>query len=547
MRILIVLASVLIASCAYGANDIMPIALQFSPTLRSPGMEYWKDLRIPTIDNDGQIAFRAYVDDVMMDGGDNSAYRTGSDGFIARAGQQAPGLPDGARFTVLTNLQINPSGPAAFMGRVQLPDGSEASGIWAESTDRSLRLAVLDGTRLQGAPEGTILAPLDNTVADNALNRLALPTFTVNGHGETAFFGRLDSNNSADSSLALFSEGGGHGLRLVARTGMDVPQFAPGATIYNIEKRWYSTFPLNDQGKTIFTATISGPGINEAHTQGLFLDDPDNGLLLLGRSGQPAPEVGPAARLAWFSSPTLNNAGQMVFIGTHRGDDGSELGQGVWTGTSGNFHLVARTGDPAPGVDATFSRLPAASFNSPLINGHGGVAFTANITGPGVDESNDSGIWAQDADGHLRLVVREGELFPSTQITDDFFFDPHQILLNNRGQVAFLAGGAIWATDVAGKIHRIVGSGDLLPFHHGFTDTPADAPVEFVGISPTTGGEEGLGTSFNDRGELVFYAYSQGNNTGVFLSRAVAIPEPRALALLTVAFLTFRGRRNGGC
>ena len=90
----------LIATGRVEAADVAPVALQFSPTFRPPNSEYWKSLRIPTIDHQGKVAFRTFVDAEHYDGGVNSAYRTGENQFIARVGDQAPSLAEGVPLSI---------------------------------------------------------------------------------------------------------------------------------------------------------------------------------------------------------------------------------------------------------------------------------------------------------------------------------------------------------------------------------------------------------------------------------------------------------------
>ncbi len=528
-----VLASGALPATASARRVVTPIALQFSPTLRPPNGEYWKDLRIPSIDKHGNVAFRAFVDAFNYDGGVNSAYRTSDNGFIARAGEQAPGLAEGMVFDRLTNLELSSGGRAALLGHVKLSDAQEAAGIWAENADGSLRLVVLEGTRPPGAPEGAALADLEDPVVDypNPYSVKQAP-FTVNGRGETAFSWRLDWPAAERTSYGIWSEGGGRGLRPVAYTGMAAPQFAPGATFVQFDTR-QGIVPINDRGVTAFAAWLDSPATPHNQNQGLFVDDPQQGLLVAARSGAGAPGLEAGLRFGAFGPPTLNNAGQLAFTASYRGDDFStDLGRGIWSGFAEDLRLVARTGDMAPGVEGTFMLLTTLPWSPLVMNGRGQVAFAARVTGAGIDESNDTGIWAQDASGQLRLIVREGQLTrPDARGPIDFLERSH-IMLNNRGQVAFTADDGVWATDLAGNIQPIVRRGDLLPFHHGFTPSPADAAVATIAIGPSTGNEEGLGSSFNDRGEFVFYAYSEGNNVGVFLSRAVAVPEPGVAAML---------------
>jgi hypothetical protein len=545
LRALILLV-VLAATPAYGASGITPIALQYSLTDRPPNGEIWKSLRIPTIDHQGRIAFRAQVDDIPVDGGIFSAYRTSGDRFIAQGGQQAPGLAAGIPFDTLTNLQISRHGRAAFMGQVTLPD-RKAAGIWAENSDGSLRLVALDGRHPPGVPQGVTLAPFDDAVSDHWQGSSKRP-FTVNGPGEVAFFNRLDWPNAPLTSYGIWSEGGGQGLRAVAFTGMDFSQFRPGAKFWKFDVR-DNAVPMNDRGQATFVAWLEAPDLLDAESQFLFLDDPQRGLTVVGQSGSAAPGLPVGAKFTGFQAPTINNAGQMAFVGAF-GEASVPFGQarGIWAGVPGDFRLVTAAGHPAPGVDGTFVQFIYSESTYPVVNGRGHVAFAGRISGPGVDASNDTGIWAQDAQGQLRLVVREGQLPVAVNEPQDFLERQQTILFNNRSQVAFTAENAIWATDLAGDIHKIVGYGDLLPFHHGFSEEPQLAPVWITGISASTGNEEGLGTSFNDRGELVFFAYSGGNNHGIFLSRAVAVPEPRPflLAISAIPIATNARRRRVG-
>jgi hypothetical protein len=73
---------------------------------------------------------------------------------------------------------------------------------------------------------------------------------------------------------------------------------------------------------------------------------------------------------------------------------------------SGEPTLVARRGDSAPGVSggATFSDL-----HNPGLNTAGQIAFRADLTGTGIDGTNDRGIWATDSTGTLQLVARRGD------------------------------------------------------------------------------------------------------------------------------------------
>ena len=67
------------------------------------------------------------------------------------------------------------------------------------------------------------------------------------------------------------------------------------------------------------------------------------------------------------------------------------------------FQTVALSGQTAPGSDAVFSE-----FRPPAISGNGGVSFTSVLSGPAIDETNDSGLWT-DIYGDLELLARRGD------------------------------------------------------------------------------------------------------------------------------------------
>ncbi len=146
--------------------------------------------------------------------------------------------------------------------------------------------------------------------------------------------------------------------------------------------------------------------------------------------------------------------------------------------------LVSRSGSPAPGTaeGVTFSSI----FPGPVTNGAGQVAFTAWLTGEGVDSSNNFGVWAEDPNGLLTLVIREGdqiEVAPGDvrtvlrvfMTTGETFIsggeDGRLMNFNDAGQLAFrviftdFSGGIIVASfstpgDLDGD--GSVGASDLL-------------------------------------------------------------------------------------
>ncbi len=83
----------------------------------------------------------------------------------------------------------------------------------------------------------------------------------------------------------------------------------------------------------------------------------------------------------------------------------------LWNGS--DFREIMREGDPLPdgGPDEVFGDSDGATVREIASGSTDGAAFVANINGPGVDESNDRGLWTY-AGGVLERAMREGDQVP---------------------------------------------------------------------------------------------------------------------------------------
>src|SRR5262245_55389056 len=88
---------------------------------------------------------------------------------------------------------------------------------------------------------------------------------------------------------------------------------------------------------------------------------------------------------------------------------------------AGNLRTVALTGQPAPGTPGgvTYESFGAHyfvedleyEFRGPVLNDAGQTAFRANLSGSGVDSTNNQGAWSEGS-GSLALVARSGNQAP---------------------------------------------------------------------------------------------------------------------------------------
>ncbi|MDJ0610616.1 MAG: PKD domain-containing protein, partial [Kiloniellales bacterium] len=257
-------------------------------------------------------------------------------------------------------------------------------------------------------------------------------------------------------------------LEVLVATGDPAPGTAPGVVFSS-----FGTPVTNASGQVAFFGVVDGPGVFSSNRLGIWGPGAIGALDLLARSGNQAPGTPPGTVFSSFSTPLINAAGQVAFLGllTGSGVHGSNR-FGIWgPDASGALGLLARAGDRAPGTNDVFS-----TFSSLLLNEAGQVAFRGSLPrgqGPFGGLRRDFGIWGPDASGALGLLALEDARAPGTAPGAVFsaFGDP---VLNAAGQVAFvgiLTGSGvhgsnrfgIWGSDTMGALDLLVRAGDEAP------------------------------------------------------------------------------------
>jgi hypothetical protein len=190
-------------------------------------------------------------------------------------------------------------------------------------------------------------------------------------------------------------------------------------------------------------------------------------------------------------SPVYNHNTAVAFKGQLAGV-GIDLTNdtGVWTGSQGALRLIARAGDTAPGAadDARFARFDHFSNGDTVISGslmsmnaENQVAFMADLVGDGITSTNNTGIWATDRSGLLRLIAREGEQL------------------------------------------------EIAP---GIVKT-----IYQLDFGQPTNNEDGHPSSFNDLGQVAFHAIFTDLTEGIFVSDIATVPEPSSMGLSILALI----------
>ncbi len=236
-------------------------------------------------------------------------------------------------------------------------------------------------------------------------------------------------------------------VRTVALTGQPAPGTPSGVN--------YGSFQpplLNDAGQTVFVASLTGSGVDSTNIQGIWSEG-SGSLALVARDGSQAPgtpsgvNYSDVSNFPWF--PTLNNAGQTAFTAslTGSGVDSTNI-QGLWSEGSGSLALVARSGSQAAN---TPSGVNYGFLDYPLLNDAGQTAFRAFLTGSGVDSTNNRGVWSEGS-GSMALVARNGSQAPGTPSGVNYI-DIRSHVMNDAGQTGFYA--------------RLIGSGVDSTNNHG--------------------------------------------------------------------------------
>jgi hypothetical protein len=477
--------------------------------------------RGPVLNDSGQVAFRANLSGSGV-GATNKvgvwSEGSGNLGLVARTGSAAPG---GGTYGTVVNVELfspnlNNAGQTAFYGA--LTNGN--MGIWSEGSG-SLALVAREGTPAPGTSAGVSIsfAPYLPYYATD----LGIPP-PLNNAGQIALNGYLKGSGTNNTNNTGIWSGGSGSLTLLVRGGDHAADLPSGVNYYS---GGFGTHALNNSAEIPFLSYLVGSGVDDTNYGGYWSGASGN-LALVARMGDPAPGTPAGVNFgSLFSSHGFNNAGQIAIEGFLVGNVDSTNDEGLWSNASGSLELVAREGSQAAGVPTGVNYgMFGVSGGWPVLNDAGQIAFVTEIDGPGVDESNNEGIWSGETND-LELVARRGDQAPDA-LSGVHFKDLDYPALNSSGQIAFRAelsgsgvGSAndrgIWATDQTGALQLIVRAGDQLEVAPGDFRTLSD-----LNFSSASGNSDGRSSGFNNLGQLVFWARFTDLSEGVFVSNAVA-------------------------
>ncbi|MGB0717183.1 MAG: DUF7453 family protein, partial [Phycisphaerae bacterium] len=461
----------------------------------------------PVINAQGQVAFEAWLAGPGVTNDNDRGIFSESSGaldLVIREDAPAPGTETGTEFAGFLDPLYADDGSIGLHGFLRGPGvvlNENHIGVWTGSSG-TLTLHARLGSQAPGLETGT--------------NFSVFNSHALGHNGHIAFFSLL-TGTGVDSTnyRSLWSDSSG-ALALLARMGSQAPGTDSGVVFDH-----FSPPVVNGFGLTSFRATVSGPGVDNSNNLGIWSDG-FGSLLLVARAGDFAVGAGPGVFFGDFNNvePTINDAGDTAFqVGlTGTGVDDTN-DRGVWAQTSGELALIAREGDQAPGTAAgtVFSEVfideiplfPGdpffMTFRGPIQNAAGHTSFVAGITGAGVDETNQLGIWSEGS-GTLELVARTGDVAPGVNdgaVFSFFGFIPtNPINMNANGDIAFMGVlngenvdssnvSGIWAQK-DGELQLVIRAGDEIEVAPGDMRT-----VSWPSILSGSGREDGREVVFN--------------------------------------------------
>jgi hypothetical protein len=188
-------------------------------------------------------------------------------------------------------------------------------------------------------------------------------TQSFNRSGQSAF-----GSSATGHGVGIWAGGPGD-VRLIAKHGDPAPAFE-GTTFQD-----FGGPVINDRGQVLFTARLTDVNPTRNGDQSLWVGTPGS-LTLVARQNDPAPDLPAGVVFAHDPTDypaELNNAGQLALFGRITGPGVTAANDaGLWAGDpQAGLHLVVRTGDPidvdpGPAVDLrTISGIDLYTMSNP--------------------------------------------------------------------------------------------------------------------------------------------------------------------------------------
>ena len=460
----------------------------------------------PAINNRGDIAFQGVIKGAGISTANNSVVWVESDPYsrlVARSGDVAPGVPGGI-FAGFSDPVFNNSGELAFVGILALGHG----GVTAQ-TSRGIWVTNSGSLRLVARLKTPGMVPTQPWAGFAAFSQLVLPDT-----GRPIFLGRLAVGMGRVNSTndeGVWVAGATGKLQTVLRKGDRVSVRGAWKIVSALsgftgdgENRSFTP-----NGNVLLLATFTDK------TEALVRITPSMVKWTLVAEGGAVPGIANAHFRAFYD-PAINDSGDIAFRAAYQMNTDPNSGiVGIWADKKGKRSLVARVGAPPPGMP--YSVLTA--LDDPVFNSKSQLAFLGSFR-PHLATEPGTGLWATGTSGKPEIKVRLRRSAAPGYPGGVFFGAIQQFALPNTGRLVFMASltGAvssdsnqgIWAIDAAGQVRLIVRKGGGLMID--------GAAKQITSLTLLTGASETASQSraFNDASQVVYKAGFSDGTYGIF-------------------------------
>jgi hypothetical protein len=374
---------------------------------------------------------------------------------------------------------------------------------------RTVFSSTLTGT-LNGALDNQgLFVSGDNTSMDVVRKGDSAP----DGSGEfSSFLGNPVINNSEQVAFRalLVNTPDSEGLFLgSAGSVTKIARKNDSAPDHNGKFSTFSNVAISNQPSVAFRGTLTATSGGNVDNSGIYRSS-SGGLSQIARKGQAAPG-GTNTFTGFDDSPAVNRHGEVAFTATLSGNSA-----GVFLGTGTTLFDLARKFQSAPDGNGTYSVFAPGM----ALSNSGKVAFVATLTGTAAGANDDQGLYLATTTSVLQ-VAREGQAAPDGNGVFNAFNRPY---LNHAGKVAFLA--SLRSTTGGSADNLAICLYD--PIHGLMLVTRTGASMDFSTITALQFGNgvptsDDAGSPLNDAGETAMHFTLQDGRTGIAISES---PSP---------------------
>lgn len=289
----------------------------------------------------------------------------------------------------------------------------------------------------------------------------------INAQGDVLYSALIKGPTVATSNNTMLGVARANGTnRVVARTGWVLPTAPEGSKFTGFE-----TMMINEAGNVAFASTMDPPATEPSSYDAVWME---SGGLKLVDSAKINGNISGSYYGDKLRIEDMDRSGRVLYTKYHSSFSGSVLTADDyvwWLAAQGkvNREIVAQGSSQliSPGQSVKYSYI----FESPTLANNGRVIFAAQLTGSGIDTTNNDTVWVDD-NSNKQILYRDGQVAPGlpsgvvfTQVRDSFS--------QATGQIAFKAtigGPGVDETNskalfsnAGGTLHLVARMGQSLP------------------------------------------------------------------------------------